>query len=111
MDSCGQIREGSRQAVRRNEDNVVLAERGGQQRERSSKMQNSKILKGERKKESNRRACIIWLEGWENSQESQIASVLQIQQQIATAEGQDHDFNAEVKGTDSRGTIISLDSP
>lgn len=85
-------------------------ERRTAEREKQQNAEQQNIERRE-KKESNRRACIIWLEGWENSQESQIASVLQIQQQIATAEGQDHDFNAEVKGTDSRGTIISLDSP
>lgn len=43
----------------------------------------------------------MWLEGWENSQGSQIPSVLQMRRQIASAGGQAHDFIAEVKGEES----------
>lgn len=55
----------------------------------------------EKKKKEQQESLYNLAAGVENSQGSEIPSVLQIQRQIATAEGRDHDFSAEAKGTES----------
>lgn len=101
MDSCGQIREGSRPRERKDPSGHRERRTAEGARRRAAKDRIAKYSKDGEKKESSSRACIVWLEGWQNSQGSQIPSVPQIQRQIATAEGKDHDFTAVVKGAGS----------